>query len=197
MIARGWLHADIPVGVDTVTVVSFLLVVGAALVASAVAAAAVIREPLSDALAGSVRARPSSRVALVLRSAVVAIAFAAVGNLLVSGDQSSQLLALLTPMFVALAVAVGGALLLRYLSLAWLRRTAAKGGTAAYLASRRLGRRQDVANLMIPLLLAAAVVTFAAATTPPPTRGGSPAPRPRWAPPGPSSPTPRPDACSR
>ena len=165
VIARGWLHADIPVAVDAVTVVSFLLVVGAALVASAVAAAAVIREPLSEALAGSVRARPSSRVALVLRSAVVAIAFAAVGNLLVSGDQSSQLLALLTPMFVALAVAVGGALLLRYLSLAWLRRTAARGGTAAYLASRRLGRRQDVANLMIPLLLAAAVVTFAAATT--------------------------------
>jgi hypothetical protein len=88
-----------------------------------------------------------------------------VGNLLASGDQSSQLLALLTPMFVALALAVGGAVLLRYLSLAWLRRTAAAGGTAGYLASRRLARRQDVANLMIPLLLAAAVVTFAAATT--------------------------------
>ena len=39
VIARGWLHADIPVGVDAVTVVSLLLVVGAALVASAVAAA--------------------------------------------------------------------------------------------------------------------------------------------------------------
>ena len=124
-----------------------------------------IREPLSAALTASVRARPASRVSLVLRSAVVAVALAAVGNLLDSGDQSSQLLALLTPMLVALAVAVGGAVLLRLLAPAWMRRTASGGGTAAYLASRRLGRRQDVANLMVPLLLAAAVLTFAASTT--------------------------------
>ena len=95
-----------------------------------------IREPLASSLGASVRARPASRSSLVLRSAVVAVALAAVGNLLTSGDQSSQLLALLTPMFVALAVAVGGAALLRVLARSWVRRTAAAGGTAAYLASR-------------------------------------------------------------
>ena len=68
-------------------------------------------------------------------------------------------------MLVALAVAVGGAGLLRLLGRLWMRRTASGGGTAAYLASRRLGRRQDVANLMVPLLLSAAVLTFAASTT--------------------------------
>ncbi len=100
-----------------------------------------------------------------MRSAVVAVALAAVGNLLTSGDQSSQLLALLTPTFVALAVAVGGAQLLRLVGRTWTRRTASSGGTAAYLAARRLSRRQDVANLMLPLLLAASVLTFATATT--------------------------------
>ncbi|WP_367303779.1 FtsX-like permease family protein [Nocardioides panacis] len=162
--ARAWLHPGIPVALDTVTWAALALVVLAALAASTTAALAVVREPLAASLAASVRARPATRSSLVLRSAVVAVALAAVGNLLASGDQSSQLLALLTPMFVALAVAVGGAALLRVLARSWVRRTAAAGGTAAYLASRRLGRRPDVANLMVPLLLAAAVLTFAAST---------------------------------
>src|SRR6476620_9709408 len=85
VVARGWLHPGIPVGLDGPA--------GAALLASTVAALAVIREPLSASLTASVRARPASRVALVLRSAVVAVALAAVGNLVASGNQSSQLLA--------------------------------------------------------------------------------------------------------
>jgi hypothetical protein len=165
VVARGWLHPGIPVGLDAVALLSLAAVVASALVASTVAALAVVREPLSAALAGSVRRTSSGRVSLVLRSAVVAVALASVGNLLSSGDQSSQLLALLTPTFVALAVAVAGALLLRVIGRSWTRRTASAGGTPAYLAARRLTRRQDVANLMIPLLLAAAVLTFAAATT--------------------------------
>jgi hypothetical protein len=165
LVARTWLHPGIPVGFDTVTVLSLVVVVGASLVSSTIAALGVIREPLSSALASSGTPRPSSRTGLVLRSAVVAVAVVAVANLLVSGDQSSQLLALLTPMLIALAVAVGGALLLRVLSRAWLRRTADAGSTPAYLASRRLGRRRDLANLMVPLLLAVAVLTFASAAS--------------------------------
>jgi putative ABC transport system permease protein len=165
VIATGWLHPGIPVGADTFTVVCLAAVVGASLLAATVAALGVIREPLSVALAASVRPRPSSRVGLVLKSAVVAVALAAVGNIVTSKDQSSQLLALLTPTFVALAVAVGGAVLLRTLSRAWVRRTADAGGAPSYLASRRLARRQDLANLMVPLLLAVAVLTFASSAT--------------------------------
>ncbi len=57
VIARRWLHPGIPVGLDTVAVVSLVTVVAAALAASAVAALAVIREPLSVALAASGAAR--------------------------------------------------------------------------------------------------------------------------------------------
>ena len=165
LFARGWLHEGIPVGFDTTTVLFLLVVVGASLAASTAAALSVVREPLAAGLASSVRPRPSSRVSLVLRSAVVAVALAAVANLLASGDQSSRLLALLTPMFLALAVAVFGAALLRSASRAWVRRTASRGGAPSYLASRRLARRGDLANLMVPLLLAVAVLAFAASTT--------------------------------
>jgi putative ABC transport system permease protein len=161
LIAAAWLHEGIPVSVDAATVAGLAVVVVAALAASAVAAAAVVREPLSAALAASVRPRPPSRLSLVLRSAVVAVAVAAVLQVLTSGNQSDQLLALLTPMLIALAVAVGGAALLRVVTRWWLRRTARSGGPASYLASRRLARRPDLANLMVPLLLAVAVLTFA------------------------------------
>src|SRR3954452_3530911 len=100
-----------------------------------------------------------------MHTAVVAIPLASVAQLLTSGDQSSQLLALLAPLFIALAVAVCGAWALRGLSRSWLRRTTTAGGTPGYLASRRLARRRDVVNLMIPLLLAVSVVTFAASAT--------------------------------
>ncbi|NUR08941.1 MAG: FtsX-like permease family protein [Nocardioidaceae bacterium] len=165
VVAHGWLHPGIPVGFDAFTVLSLVVVVGASLLASGLAAMAVIREPLSVALAAGVRPRSSTRAGLVLRSGVVAVAVVAVANLVASGDQSSQLLALLTPTFIALAVAVGGALLLRLLSRGWLARTAERGSVPAYLASRRLARRQDLANLMVPLLLAVAVLTFASSAT--------------------------------
>ncbi len=165
LVARLWLRPGIPVAVDTATWVALALVVGSALVAAAMAAFTVIREPLSSALKSSVRARPASRFALVLRSAVVAVAVASVAQLLTSRDQSSQLLALLAPMFIALAVSVGGALLLRSVSRWWVGRTAVAGAAPAFLASRRLARRPDLANLMIPLLLAVSVITFAASAS--------------------------------
>ena len=113
----------IPVAVDGVAWLALAAVVVSALVASAMAALDVIREPLSRALASALTRRETSRGRLVLRSAVVAVAVAAVAQLLTSGDQSSQLLALLAPLLIALAVAVGGAWLLRAASTRWLGRT--------------------------------------------------------------------------
>ena len=161
VVAGVWLTTGIPVVVDGVAWVALAAVVSSALVASAMAALDVIREPLSRALASGLTSRGTSRAALVLRSAVVAVALAAVAQLLTSGDQSSQLLALLAPLLLALAVAVGGAWLLKASSARWVQRTTFAKGAPAYLASRRLARRSDLANLMIPLLLAVSVITFA------------------------------------
>ncbi|HET6653859.1 MAG TPA: FtsX-like permease family protein [Nocardioides sp.] len=161
LIARVWLTSGIPVLVDGIAWTALAAVAASALLASALAALDVIREPLSRALASALSTKGTSRAALVLRSAVVAVAVAAVAQLLTSADQSSQLLALLAPLLIALAVAVGGAWLLKAASARWLQRTTFARGTPAYLASRRLARRSDLANLMIPLLLAVSVITFA------------------------------------
>lgn len=161
VIAREWFVPGIPVGPDGTTWTALVLVVLAAAGFSVVAALDVMREPLSRALASALSLRSSSRVALVLRVAVIAVALATVVQLVTSDDQSSQLLALVSPMFIALSVAVGGAALLRVLSRRWVARTVTRSGTPAYLAARRLARRPDLANLMIPLLLAVSVITFA------------------------------------
>jgi putative ABC transport system permease protein len=166
VIAGTWLIAGIPVVIDAVALTAMVAVTLAALVAGAAAAFGVIREPLSSALASSVGgARTSSRWSLVLRSAVVAVAVASVVQLVTSGDDAGQLLGLLAPLFIALATAIGGVYLLSLATRWWVRRTQNGGGTAPYLASRRLARRQDLTKLMIPLLLAVSVITFAASAS--------------------------------
>lgn len=161
LVARAWFVPGIPVVPDRTAWTALTVVVLAAAGFSVVAALDVMREPLARALASALALHSSSRVALVLRVAVIAVALASVLQLLSSADQSSQLLALLAPLFIALAVAVGGASLLRLLSRRWVSRTVATSGTPSYLAARRLARRPDLANLMIPLLLAVSVITFA------------------------------------
>ena len=109
LVARTWFAPGIPVELDATAWLALVVVSLSAMAASALAALDVIREPLSRALASALTRRGSSRGALVMRTAVVAVAVAAVAQLLTSADQSSQLLALLAPMLIALAVAVGGA----------------------------------------------------------------------------------------
>jgi hypothetical protein len=162
VIARTWLTAGIPVRPDAVALGSLGAVALAALGAAAVAAIGVIREPLATALAAGTRPRSASRWGLVLRSAVVAVAVASVASVLTSDREDGRLLGLLAPLFIALAVAVLGVWLLARASTLWLRRTAGRGGTPAYLASRRLARRDDLVRLMVPLLLAVSVITFSA-----------------------------------
>ena len=69
---------------------------------------------------------------------------------------------LLTPLFVSLGGAVLAMLAIGALARAWASRTADRGGLGPFLAARRLVRRQDLAQLVLPLLLATAMATFAA-----------------------------------
>ena len=149
-----------PVSIQAQAWLALVVVAGAAVLAATTAALSVIREPLSTSLAGSVGAQRPSRWATILPTAVVALAVAAVGQMLTSAHQGAQLLALLAPMFVALAAAVVGMVLLRSVSRLMVRRTARGGGTPAYLASRRLARRGDLLNLMVPLLLGVSMIGF-------------------------------------
>ena len=74
---------------------------------------------------------------------------------------SSSYLELLTPLFVGLAASVLAVPLVVGLSRLWTRRTATRGGTTPFLASRRLSRRRDAATLVLPFLLATTITVFA------------------------------------
>ena len=160
VLARGWLHAGIPVVGSTPSRLRrprWWCV--AALAASAVAALAVIREPLSSALAACGGPRPASRFSLVLRSA------RGRGGAR-GGGQPAHLRRPVEPAARAAHPDVrraGGrrrrsgpaARCSAGLDAAYGESAAAPRPTSPPAGSRR---RHDVANLMIPLLLAAAVL---------------------------------------
>ena len=76
--------------------------------------------------------------------------------------QSSSFVELLAPLFVALGASVLAMVGLAFLARVWMSGTSSRGGLSPFLASRRLVRRQDLMQLVLPLLLATAMATFAA-----------------------------------
>jgi hypothetical protein len=109
------------------------------------------------------RRRATSPWSLLAQGALVMLSVAAVVQI-VSSDatQSSSFVELLAPLFVALGASVLAMVLIGLVARGWLRRTATRGGLSPFLASRRLVRRQDLVQLVLPLLLATAMATFAA-----------------------------------
>ena len=161
-VAALWL-GDTPLVVTRQAVASALVVAGAALVAALVAVLGVVREPLATSLASATRRRTSSRWALLAQGALVMLSVAAIVQIATSdASSSSSFVELLAPLFVALGTAVLAMAVVGLLARAWMGRTADGGGLAPFLASRRLVRRQDLMQLVLPLLLATAMATFAA-----------------------------------
>ena len=161
-IARTWLGST-PFVVTPQAVVSAVVVTVAALVAAFVAVLGVVREPLASSLASVSRRRVTSRWSLLAQGGLVMLSAAAVVQI-VSSDatQSSSFVELLAPLFVALGASVLAMVLIGLVARGWLRRTSTRGGLSPFLASRRLVRRQDLAQLVLPLLLATAMAAFAA-----------------------------------
>jgi hypothetical protein len=157
-----WL-GQTPFVVTPQAVASAVIVTVAALAGAFVAVLGVVREPLAASLASATRRRTTSRWALLAQGALVMLSAAAVVQVVTSdATQSSSLLELLTPLFVALGASVLALVGLGALARLWMSRTSARGGLSPFLASRRLVRRQDLMQLVLPLLLATAMATFAA-----------------------------------
>jgi hypothetical protein len=162
LVARTWLGST-PFVVTPQAVVSAVVVTAAALLAAFVAVLGVVREPLGSSLASVSRQRSTSRWALLAQGALVMLSVAAVVQI-VSSDatQSSSFVELLAPLFVAMGASVLAMVVVGVVARGWLRRTSTGGGIGPFLASRRLVRRQDLVQLVLPLLLATAMATFAA-----------------------------------
>jgi putative ABC transport system permease protein len=161
-IARTWLGST-PFVVTPQAVVSAVVVAAVALLAAFVAVLGVVREPLASSLASVSRTRVASRWSLLAQGGLVMLSAAAVVQI-VSSDatRSSSFVELLAPLFVALGASVLAMVLIGGIARGWLRRTSSRGGLSPFLASRRLVRRQDLVQLVLPLLLATAMATFAA-----------------------------------
>ena len=161
-VSRTWLGAT-PFVVTPQAAVSAVVVTAAALLSAFVAVLGVVREPLATSLAAVSRGRSTSRWGLLAQGALVMLSVAAVVQMITSdAEQSSSFVELLAPLFVALGASVVAMVLIGVVARGWLRSTATRGGLSPFLASRRLVRRQDLVQLVLPLLLATAMATFAA-----------------------------------
>ncbi len=157
-----WL-GQTPFVVTAPAVISAVVVVTAALVAAFVAVLGVVREPLASSLASVTRRRTTTRWSLLAQGGLVVLAAAAVVQFVTSdATSSSSFVELLAPLFVALGVSVLALAGLVVLARLWMTRTADRGTLSPFLASRRLVRRQDLMQLVLPLLLATSMATFAA-----------------------------------
>ncbi len=161
VVSNLWL-GQTPFVVTPQTVSSGLTVTVAALAGALVAVLGVVREPLATSLAAATRRRTTSRWSLVAQGALVMLSAAAVVQIVTSdASQSSSFVELLSPLFVALGSSVLAMVGLAFLARVWMARTSGRGGLSPFLASRRLVRRQDLMQLVLPLLLATAMATFA------------------------------------
>lgn len=160
-VARTWLGST-PLVVTPQAVVSAVVVTAVALLAAFVAVLGVVREPLASSLSSVGRRRPASRWGLLAQGALVMLSAAAVVQIVTSdATRSSSFVELLAPLFVAIGASVLAMVLIGIVARGWLRRTADRGGLSPFLASRRLVRRQDLVQLVLPLLIATAMATFA------------------------------------
>ncbi len=161
-LGRIWLGST-PFVITPQAVASAFVVTLAALVAAFVAVIGVVREPLAASLASVSRRRAASRWGLLAQGALVMLSVAAVVQIVTSeATQSTSFVELLAPLFVALGASVLAMVLIGMVARAWMARTSQRGGLSPFLASRRLVRRQDLVQLVLPLLLATAMATFAA-----------------------------------
>ncbi len=162
LVSNVWL-GQTPLVVTPQAITSAVVVTVVALAGALVAVLGVVREPLAASLASTTRRRTASRWALLAQGALVMLSAAAVVQVVTSdATQSSSLVELLSPLFVALGASVLAMVGLAFLARAWMSRTSGRGGLSPFLASRRLVRRQDLMQLVLPLLLATATATFAA-----------------------------------
>ena len=162
VIGNVWLGST-PFVVTPQAVASAVVVAGAALAAAFVAVLGVVREPLSSSLSSATRRRTTTRWSLLAQGGLVMLSAAAVVQIVTSdASSSSSFVELLAPLFVALGVSVLAMAGLVVLARVWMARTADRGTLSPFLASRRLVRRQDLMQLVLPLLLATAMATFAA-----------------------------------
>jgi hypothetical protein len=162
VLARRWLVPDLPV---PFIAASALAVVGVVVVTALVAAVVVreaVSEPLSSQIAGVRRPTRAGRAVTILRLALVALAAAA---LVTAASRNHPAKPDATDLALPILVAVASGLLVGLLVLAvakvWVRWSGRRRALSSYVASRTVRRRREGTMVILPVTAALTVAVFA------------------------------------
>ncbi len=162
VLAHEWLVPDLPV---PFLLGSALAVVGVVVVTALVAAVVVrdaVSEPLSAQIAGVRRPTKAGRAVIVLRLALVALAAAALVTA-ASRDHPDKPDAtdLALPILLAVAAGLLVGLLVLGISGLWVRWSGRRRALSSYVASRTVRRRREGTMVILPVTAALTVAVFA------------------------------------
>jgi putative ABC transport system permease protein len=161
VLARRWLVADLPVPF----VLESALAVVAVVLVTAVVAAVVVRdavsEPLSSQIAGVRRPTRASRWTVILRLALVALAAAALVTAASRRHpQRPDATDLALPILLAVATGLLVGLLVLALATVWVRWSSRRRALASYVAARTVRRRREGTMVILPVTAALTVAVF-------------------------------------
>jgi hypothetical protein len=161
-LARQWLVPGLPV---PFILASGLAVVGVVIVTAVVAAVVVrdaVSEPLSSQIAGVRRPTKAGRAVVVTRLALVALAAAALVTA-ASRDkpQKPDATDLALPILLAVASGLLVGLLVLLVAGLWVRWSARRRTLSSYVASRTVRRRREGTMVILPVTAALTVAVFA------------------------------------
>ena len=162
VLARRWLVPGLPV---PFVLASALTALGVVLVTAVVAAVVVrdaVSEPLSAQIAGVRRPTKAGRAVVVLRLTLVALATAALVTAASrSHPQKPDATDLFLPILMAVAAGLLVGLLVLGLSGLWVRWSRPRRAISSYVASRTVRRRHEGTMVILPVTAALTVAVFA------------------------------------
>jgi putative ABC transport system permease protein len=162
VLARRWLVPGLPVPFILASALAVLGVVAVTAVVAAVVVRDAVSEPLSAQIAGVRRPTKAGKAVVVLRLALIAVAAAALVTAASrTHPQKPDATDLALP--ILLAVAAGllvGLLVLGFASL-WLRWSARRRALSSYVAARTVRRRREGTMVILPVTAALTVAVFA------------------------------------
>ncbi|HET9840769.1 MAG TPA: ABC transporter permease, partial [Nocardioides sp.] len=161
-LARRWLVPDLPV---PFILASALAVVGVVVVTALVAAVVVrdaVSEPLSSQIAGVRRPARAGRAVMIVRLALVALAAAA---LVTAASRNHPAKPDATDLALPILLAVASGLLVGLLVLGvaglWVRWSSRRRALSSYVAARTVRRRREGTMVILPVTAALTVAVFA------------------------------------
>jgi hypothetical protein len=161
-LARRWLVPDLPVPFILASALAVLGVVVVTAIVAAIVVRDAVSEPLSSQIAGVRRPAKAGRAVVVMRLALIALAVAA---FVTAASRSKPRKPDATDLALPILLAVASGLLVGLLVLAvaglWVRWSRRRRALASFVAARTVRRRREGTMVILPVTAALTVAVFA------------------------------------